>query len=78
MAYHQKPSDALRLTHNAWLAWQVDQAVFTFGRHVEYELEQVKGQGAALQYKRKRKLAELLGQPMPSAPLIDATSLKPV
>lgn len=47
-----------------WLAWQFDQAVLTFGRYVESELEKVKADSETrLRVKRRVKLHELLGMP---------------
>lgn len=78
MALHQSPSARLRLERNPWLAYQFDTAVLTFGRHVESELERVKGRSdKTTRIKRKMKLHEMLGLPR-YMPALDVHSMTTV
>lgn len=37
--WSQTPAQLMGLTSDPWIAWCVNEAVFLFGRHVDYEVE---------------------------------------
>lgn len=61
--YRQSPSQMLRISHNDWLSYQLDRAVFTFGRFVEAELR-AGNPSDAVRDSRLRKLLGLKSKPM--------------
>ena len=50
------PSTQLGIAHNRWLAWQFNDAVFTFGRHIQNTLAKCQSD-----QDRLTKLRQLLG-----------------
>ena len=55
VTFHLKPSSEFGV-QNSWVAWQFDNAVFTFGRFVDAKLDRAKSMTD-----KKRVLRELLG-----------------
>lgn len=55
ITFRASPSDLLNVK-NKWLRWSFDNAVFTFGKFVEAELDKY-----SKVYEKRRKLRELLG-----------------
>jgi hypothetical protein len=63
--FQQSPSGTIGIRANPWLAWQFDNAVFTFGRWVDSKLNERDKKG-----KPKHKIEALLGiqKVMPEMP----------
>lgn len=64
--FNQSPSEALGLTGNRWVAWQMDEVVFGFGRHVEAVLSRCK-----TEFERDAALKRLLN-PQPESGTAEA------
>jgi len=62
--WHQTPAQLMGVTDDPWVAWCLNEAVFMFGRHVEYAMDTAeKGMTKAEQRSaaRQRALDHALG-----------------